>query len=125
VLDSGDAATGVCALRRQPDLAVLDIVQAVQRAWFVDGRSLSDPHVWRDIAAELGADPDAVSAALRDPGTRAQASGEFQQVRVLGVRHFPSVLLHDRTGVHRLGGALSTSESLTEALRRYPGMAAA
>lgn len=114
VMDSADAATGLVALGHG-----LDAAAALQRAWYVDGRSLSDPRVYRDLAAQLGRDPDAVAAAYADPATRASALADFREVRRLGVQGYPTLLLHTEHGTHRLGGPTSTAGKLTRALEQH------
>ncbi len=119
VMDSADAATGLIALRRQAPERQLELAGAVQRAWYVEGRDLSDVDVHRAIAIAQGLDADAVAAAYRDPASRAEAQREFRELRKLGVDSYPTLLLHSDTGVHRLGGPVSSAASLTEALDRH------
>ena len=45
VMDSADAAAGLVALRGQPGADALEAGAAMQRAWYLDGRSLSDVQV--------------------------------------------------------------------------------
>ncbi|MFI9848545.1 DsbA family protein [Nonomuraea sp. NPDC051941] len=89
VLDSTDAAVGLVALSRQAPGRVLELASALQRAWCVDGHSLSDLDVYRSIAAGHGLDA------------------------------YPTLLLHTPTGIHRLGGPISSALQLTEALDRH------
>ncbi|GAA5161338.1 DsbA family protein [Ornithinimicrobium tianjinense] len=119
VMDSTDSATGLVALRKQAPERELELAGALQRAWYVDGRDLSDVQVYRDIATELGLDPDATAAAYKDPASRAEAQQEFRELRRLGVDSYPTLLLHTDTGVHRLGGPVSRAATLTEALDRH------
>ncbi|WP_068397738.1 DsbA family protein [Kribbia dieselivorans] len=119
VMDSTDAATGLVALRRQAPERQLEFAGALQRAWYVDGRDLSDAEVYRDLAAELGLDPDAVVAAYLDPASRAEAEREFRELRQLGVDSYPTLLLHTDRGAVRLGGPVSSAATLTEALDQY------
>ncbi|MEV4349330.1 DsbA family protein [Actinoplanes sp. NPDC049596] len=119
VMDSTDAAVGLVALRRQDPARTLHAAEAMQRAWYLDGRSLSDARVYRDLAGDLGYDPDAVTAALAEPGTLTEARADFQQVRRLGVPEYPTLLLHTSNGSHRLGGPLSTADTLTRALDEH------
>ncbi|WP_036374066.1 DsbA family protein [Micromonospora sp. ATCC 39149] len=114
VMDSTDAATGLVALGHS-----LDAAAALQRAWYRDGRSLSDPQVYRDLAAELGLDSDAVAAAYANPATRNTAHADFREVRKLGVQGYPTLLLHTEHGTHRLGGPTSTASKLTRALEQH------
>ncbi|MEU5322036.1 DsbA family protein [Streptomyces sp. NPDC021056] len=77
VLDSAAAAAGPAALRDQPGVSEPDAAEAMQRAWFIDGRSLSDAEVYRRIAGDLGLDADAVNAAYSSPASRAKARAAF------------------------------------------------
>ncbi|MGW2740997.1 DsbA family protein [Streptomyces sp. NPDC001450] len=125
VMDSADAATGLAALCGQPGANPLHAAAAMQRAWYIDGRSLSDVQVYRDIAAELELDAKAVAAAYGSPAARAQGEADFREVRRLGVDSYPTLLLHTGTGVHRLGGPVSSADALTRALARHLPAAAA
>ncbi|MFI1050829.1 DsbA family protein [Streptomyces griseoruber] len=116
VLDSAAAAAGLAALRDQPGISELDAAEAMQRAWFVDGRSLSDAEVYRGIADELGLDADAVTAAFSAPAGRAKARADFRALRRLRVLSYPTLLLDSAHGADRMGGADSTVTSLTSAL---------
>ena len=119
VMDSADAATGLVALRSQPGANALDAAAAMQRAWYVSGRSLSDAEVYRDIAAELGLDPDAVASAYASSAARTEAQADIRQVRRLGVDGYPTLLLHTAHGTDRLGGPVSSAAALTRALDQH------
>lgn len=125
VMDSSDPAVGLVALCRQDHTRVLDAAEAIQRAWYIDGRSLSDPQVYRDIAVDLDLDAAAVAADYADPATRHEAEADFQQVRRLGVDSYPTLLLHTDRGVQRLGGPVSAASILTRALDDYLSATAA
>ena len=119
VMDSTDAATGLLALTGQPGVSVLDAAAAMQRAWYVDGRSLSDAEVYRDIAIELGLDATLVVAAYNDSATRAAAEAQFVEVGLLGVDSYPTLLVHTAHGTRRLGGPTSSAAALTRALDHH------
>ncbi|MCX5095762.1 DsbA family protein [Streptomyces sp. NBC_00365] len=116
VLDSAAAAAGLAALRDQPGISELDAAEAMQRAWFIDGHSLSDTEVYRGIADELGLDSDAVIAAYRSPASRVEARADFRTLRRLRVLSYPTLLLDTAHGADQMGGAASTAASLTSAL---------
>ncbi|MFF7953379.1 DsbA family protein [Streptomyces griseorubiginosus] len=119
VADSTAAAAGLAVLYGQADkvgVEHLDAVEAVQQAWFVDGRSLADPEVYRDIADGLGLDASSVTAAYASPEPWQQARADFRALRRLHVTTYPTLLLHTTRGVGRLGGAVSTAAALTSAL---------
>ncbi|WP_405884531.1 DsbA family protein [Streptomyces sp. NBC_01136] len=125
VMDSADAATGLVALRSQPGVNALDAAAAMQRAWYVDGRSLSGAAVYRDLAAELGLDAEAVAAVYASPAARAEAEADFLEVRRLNVDGYPTLLLHTAHGTDRLGGPASSADMLTRALNQHLAAATA
>lgn len=116
VLDSLDAATGLVALRTQDPDRVLDLAAAMLRTWHIDGRSLSDPTVYRDIARELGLDSDAVAAAFTDPASRMEAEGDLREVRRMGVDSYPTLLVHTAHGPQKLGSPVASADALTGGL---------
>ncbi|MEH6377104.1 DsbA family protein [Streptomyces sp. KLMMK] len=119
VLDSAAAATALAALREQAPERTLEFAGALQRAWYVDGRSLSDPETVRAVASGLGVDAGAAVAAFADPATRRAAEAEFREVRRLGVDSFPTLLLHTPGGLRRLGGPTTSARGLTRALDQH------
>ncbi|WP_394621472.1 DsbA family protein [Lentzea sp. JNUCC 0626] len=119
VMDSTAAAKALIALRAQAPTRALELARALQEAWYVDGRSLSTPDTHRIVAEAHDLDPAAVVAAFQNPKTAAAARTEFRTLRRLGVDGYPTLLLHTDTGVHRLGGPVSTAAALTEALNRH------
>ncbi|MFG2364130.1 DsbA family protein [Streptomyces mirabilis] len=119
VMDSADAATGLVALRSQPGVNALDAAAAMQRAWYRDGRSLSAAGVYRELAAELSLDAEAVAAAFAAPAARAEAEADFLEVRRLGVDAYPTLLLHTAHGTDHLGGPVASADALTRALDQH------
>lgn len=119
VMDSTDPATGLVALRKQAPQRQLEIVGAIQQAWYVDGSDLADVGVYRNIAANLGLDPDMVETDYLNPASRMEAERQFRDVRQLNIDSYPTLLLHTETGNYRLGGAASTALNLTKALDQH------
>ena len=119
VMNSDDAAAGLVALRRHRPEAAVELAGAVQRAWYVDGKSLSDVEVYQGIAAEHGLDPVAVARDFTDPDVRAEARSDMLELRRLDVDHYPTLLLHTAHGTQQLGGPVSTAAALTTALDQH------
>lgn len=113
-MDSTDAARGLAALRGH--VPSLDAARAMQRAWYEDGSSLSDPATYRRIAERLGLDGDAVVSAFSDPASLAKAEADFRRSRELGVDSYPTLLAHTPSGTHRLGAPTSSADTLTRPL---------
>ena len=109
VLDSVAAAAGPAALRDQPGISELDATEAVQRTWFVDGRSLSDAEVYREIDVALTLDADAVTSAFSSSAGRVKARSGFRTLRRLRVRSYPTLLLDTAHGADQKGDAGSTA----------------
>ena len=50
--------------------ATKPLARALYRAYFADGRNISEPDVVADVAAESGADRDALAAGIQEPAVK-------------------------------------------------------
>ncbi|GAA3789917.1 DsbA family protein [Streptomyces phyllanthi] len=116
VMDSEAAARGVAALRRAAPARAAELTTALQRAFYADGRSLSDPATYRKVAEEAGLDADAVVAAFEDTETRAAAGADFRRAASLGVTGFPTLLAVDGDRVTALAHGHATAEEVDQRL---------
>lgn len=107
VMDSLQAAAGFNALRNAAPEREAQLTSAVQRAWYLEGRSLSDPATYGHIAQELGLDGDAVAADAASQSARDQARREFAATAELGVHEYPTLLLTVDGVTRRLGGPVT------------------
>ena len=64
------ACRAVYWMERTDAAAAKALAQALYRAYFVVGRNISDPDVVADVAAETGADRDAVLAGIQEPAIK-------------------------------------------------------
>jgi len=120
VMDSEAAARGMAALRQAaPDRAV-ELAVALQRAFYVDGQSLSDPDTYRTVAQAAGLDADPVVEHFQSPGGQAAAEADFARAAALGVDSFPTLLaVHgDTTAVLARGDA--TADQIDQRLTALP-----
>ncbi|WP_017626222.1 DsbA family protein [Nocardiopsis chromatogenes] len=116
VMDSEAAARGVAALRRiAPDRAV-ELVAAVQRAFYMDGMSLSDPATYRTVAEAAGLDADAVVDALSAPESKAAAEADFARSAALGVDAYPTLLALDGGRATRLAVGRADADEIDRRL---------
>ncbi|ALO99764.1 Thioredoxin [Streptomyces hygroscopicus subsp. limoneus] len=92
----GAAYARAAAPRESPGISEPDAAEPVQRAWFVDGRSLSDAAVHQDVAVtdELGGDADVVTTASASPARRVKAHADSHELRRPGVTPCPTLLPH-------------------------------
>ncbi|RJO70925.1 DsbA family protein [Nocardia panacis] len=117
-MDSTAAAAGFAALRAAAPERALASAEAMQRAFYRDGLSLSDLATYRRIADENGLDARRVLEFLNGPQAATTARHDFSRAAQLGVTAFPTLLLHTPTGVVRLGGPAADATRLTAALDR-------
>ncbi|MFH9005412.1 DsbA family protein [Streptomyces afghaniensis] len=116
VMDSEAAARGVVALRRAAPDRAAELAGALQRAFYVDGLSLSDPATYRKVAEEAGQDADAVVAAFDAPEARDAAADDFRRSAGLGVTGFPTLLAVDGDRVTALAQGHATAAEIDRRL---------
>jgi putative protein-disulfide isomerase len=116
VMDSEAAARGVAALRQAAPARAVELAIAVQRAFYVDGLSLSDAATYRKVAERTGLDADAVVAAFEGPGARAAAGADFHRAASLGVTGFPTLLAVDGDRVTPLARGHATADEVDQRL---------
>ena len=92
VMDSEAAARGVAALRQAAPERAVELAVALQRAFYVDGLSLSDPDTYRKVAGDARLDAAAVVAAFAAPRSQAAADADFRRAAELGVTGFPTLV---------------------------------
>ena len=64
------ACRAVYWMERTDADAAKSLAQALYRAYFVDGRNISEPGVVADVAAETGADRDALLTGIQEPAIK-------------------------------------------------------
>ncbi|MFC4713561.1 DsbA family protein [Planococcus dechangensis] len=112
VMDSQKAAIGFAALRSLAPDSTYYFASAMQQAFYHDGKSLSDPETYREIAAANGLDPEAVVAQMVDEAFKKEALSDFAKVRQLGVNGYPTLLLKKGKELIAFGGAAMNAEKL-------------
>jgi len=78
------------------------VVHALSRSYFVEGRNIADARVLREIAMEIGLDPDAAAFALSDPTVDAALSFDLEEAARLGISGVPFFVL---AGQYSIAGA--------------------
>ncbi len=116
VMDSEAAARGMAALRQATPQRAAELAGALQRAFFTDGHSLSDPATYHEIALSAGLDADAVVAAFLAPGSHAATEADFRRAARLGVTGFPTLLADDGSRVVPLARGHATADEVDQHL---------
>jgi len=120
VMDSEAAARGFAVLRHADPTRTVTLAVALQRAFYLDGHSLSTPDTYRKVADAAGLDADAVVAAFHSPAARTAAETDFTRAAQLGVTGFPTLLVvqGDTTAVLARGHA--TADQVDQRLAVLP-----
>ncbi|GGU51212.1 DsbA family protein [Lentzea flava] len=108
VMDSGDAARGLIALRQAAPEKAAELAIAMQKAYFHDGLSLSDAKTYRKIADDFGLDSDAVVGAFKT----AVPDADFQLAARLGVSSFPTLIAVKGSNAYALARGHATVEQV-------------
>ena len=94
VFDSGPPIAAVLAMQSlQGNDAGLDLLAAIQRAHYHDGRRISDEHVLIALAGQLGADGAAFSAAMQQQQLEEHFQATHNLLAQVGGRGFPTFVL--------------------------------
>ncbi len=121
VMDSEKAARGFAALRSQAPERSAEIASALQKAFYLDGRSLNEPETYRLLAHDLGLDADLALTDLNRPETAGSVAEEFARVARIGVQGFPALLLRKGDSLYQLGGGATSAATLEERLASVLG----
>ena len=76
-----------------------DIVEALFRAYFIEGRNVGDAAVLTDIAAAHGLDRDDIAARLASGEDREAVREEIEAAQRIGVTGVPTFILAGRYGL--------------------------
>ncbi|MEI7969158.1 MAG: 2-hydroxychromene-2-carboxylate isomerase [Betaproteobacteria bacterium] len=82
-------------LADQDPAAARRLAKALYAAYFIDDVNISNPSDTARIAASLGHDPQAILAALEDPGLKARVKAEVDAALARGVFGSPFVFVGD------------------------------
>jgi putative protein-disulfide isomerase len=116
-LDSRGAAAAVIGLTSAAPTRELEVLAAAQRAFFWDGRSLSDPATVRDVADDLGLDGPAVELFARSSRAAELADEDISLAHDLGARRGPTLLVSHGHQLDELEGPGTSGEQLLDQYR--------
>ena len=112
VMDSDAAAKGFSALRFFAPERAYYLASSMQRAFYYEGKSLSDPATYREIAIANNLDPEEVLARFEDVASTKDAHADFMKVQQLGVQSYPTLFLQKGDEFIVLGGGVMTAEKI-------------
>lgn len=118
LLDSEAAARGLAALRFFAPEKVYYLASAMQRAFYVEGKNLSDPEVYKEIAIANNLDPEKVLARFESEEVTEEVKEEFAKVQGLQVQSYPTLLLQKGDEYVTIGGGALNYDKLEERLKK-------
>ncbi len=119
VYDTEPACRAVCVVRAIDKFHTLDYFSAVQRAFYVEGRDITDGGVLTDVADECGFDPVAFSTRFSDIASAYETAGDFQVARQLNVTGYPTVILRNAKEFAMLSAGYQDFEALQDPLEEW------
>lgn len=121
VYDTEAACRAVVVMRSFAPEAALPYLDALQRAFYVDTRDLTDPGVLADVAAPFGLDPDTFHALFDAPEIIDATLADFRAAAAAGVTGFPTVILRNEQGFSLLTAGYQPFPVLQPELERWLG----
>ena len=113
-LDSRLAAAAVIGLASAAPSRELEVLAALQEAFFWDGRSLSEPSTVRDVADRLGLDGPAVELFAGSSRAAELADEDILLANDLGARRGPMLLVSHGHQLDELEGPGTSGEQLID-----------
>lgn len=102
VYDTGPACRAAVTMRNLiPDLT-FPYFAAMQRAFYTDGRDVTDPATLADLAAPFCADAGLFTAVYAAEEIAQATEADFSLTQALGVSGFPTIVLNDKSGLTAL-----------------------
>jgi putative protein-disulfide isomerase len=98
VYDTEPACRAVVAVRNLAPAATLGYFQAVQRAFYADGRDVTRTDTLTEIAGESGVEAAPFEAVFAAPEIAEATRADFRLAQALGITGFPAVVLKDDAG---------------------------
>ncbi len=98
VYDTGPACHAVVTVRSLNPPTALPYLEAVHRAFYVDGRDTTDAETLAAVAEPLGIDAEAFRTAYATSETVEATNADFQLARALGATGFPTVVCMEEGG---------------------------
>lgn len=113
------ACRAVIAAREQGQEFDLEMIQAIQRAYYLQARNPSDTSILIELATEIGLDKDKFATDLISAETDEILQQEINQSRQSGLNSFPSLLLDTGNKQIRIEPDYINIDSMLEKMNQY------
>jgi len=116
VYDTEPASRAVVTLGGIEPTLIFPLFKAIQRAFYAEGRDVTQPGVLAELATGLGVEPTAFLQAFDSDAARAKTQAHFRQARQAGVRGFPALILQQDTRLQTVSSGCQPLETVRAAI---------
>lgn len=116
IYDTEPASRAVVTVRSLWPRQMWRFFKAVQHAFYVDARNVTEPGVLADVAEHLGIPRSEFARAFASQEMRDATLRDFEQSKAWGIRGFPTVLAEHGDHLHLVGNGFMPIDTLRERL---------
>ncbi|MBL1142088.1 MAG: DsbA family protein [Proteobacteria bacterium] len=113
------ACRAVVAARKQGEEYDLEMIWAIQQAYYLQARNPSDVSTLCELAVEIGLDKDKFTEDIQSNETDKALKLEIKQTRQLGLNRFPGLLLDVENQQLRIETDYLNIDTMLEKINRY------
>ncbi|MFD2825332.1 DsbA family protein [Leeuwenhoekiella polynyae] len=114
ILNSEDAGKGFVALKHFAPAKQYEIVYAMMKLFYQDGKSLSNPETFGELAEDFGLNSKQVKAFYHIEEALNETRKLFAEVQEIGVNSYPTLLVQKGEELIKIGGGVARIEKLEE-----------
>ena len=116
VYDTEPASRAVVAVSSIEPTLIFPLFQAIQHAFYAQGRDVTQAEVLAELATELGVDGTAFLELFNSDAARAKTQAHFQQARKAGVKGFPTLIIQRDMQLHPISNGCLPLETVRAAI---------
>lgn len=116
VYDTEPASRAVVAVSSIDLTLIFPLFQAIQQAFYAQGRDVKQTAVLVELATELGVDGTAFLDLFNSDTARAKTQAHFQQARKAGVKGFPTLIIQRDSQLHPISNGCLPLKTVRDAI---------
>lgn len=116
VYDTEPACRAVATMGGLDPALTFPLFQAIQSAFYAEGRDVTQADVLAALATELGVDASTFRTAFDGDEARARVQAHFRQTRLAGVRGFPALILQQDAQLQPIASGCQPLDTVRAAL---------
>ncbi len=120
IYDTEPACRAVVTVRAQMPGQTLDYFDAVQKAFYAEGRDVTQADVLADCAADLGLSREDFLVAFASDAMKEMVQQDFALTQRLGVSGFPTLVMEHSDKLHLITTGYARADALAAIIERIP-----